>query len=158
MTLDARLKNLIREIMEEELDEMTTTGDVAGYLVPSAFRGDKSAAKRKTKHISTLQGYSLTKRGEEEAERDGDKLEEGVRYHEYKKDESATPHKKIAKAISELNRGLNEMERSLKMNARLQTESGISSEELWKRTQKGLLKLESRLLHMAGKVRNIRGS
>ncbi len=49
------------------------------------------------------------------------------------------------------------MERVLKMNTRLQKESGIASEALYRRTQQGLLKLEARLLHLAGKVRDIRG-
>jgi hypothetical protein len=68
-----------------------------------------------------------------------------------------TPHQKIAKAISEVNKNLAEMERVIKMNSRLQSETGISSEALWKRTQNSLIKLEARLVSMAGKVREIRG-
>jgi hypothetical protein len=94
-------------------------------------------------------------------ERPADKLENlaeaKMRYHEYKKDESASPTQKIAKAISEVNRNLEEVERVIRMNTRLQKESGIASETLYNRTQKGLLKLEARLLHLAGKVRDIRG-
>ena len=79
-------------------------------------------------------------------------------YHAYKKDESATPHQKIAKAITELNRSILQVERVIKMNSRLKTESGIASEALYRRTQQGLLKLESRLLHLAGRIREIRGT
>jgi hypothetical protein len=103
----------------------------------------------------------LTPRGQKDLDRGADKMEnisEGkMRYHEYKKDKSASPTQKIAKAISEVNKNLQEMERVLKMNTRLQKESGIASEALYRRTQQGLLKLEARLLHLAGKVRDIRG-
>ena len=79
------------------------------------------------------------------------------RYYKYKNDPTATPHQKIAKAISELNKSLHEVERALKINARLKNESGIASEQLWKRTQQGLIKLESRLLNIATRIREIRG-
>ena len=46
---------------------------------------------------------------------------------------------------------------ALKINARLKNESGIASEQLWKRTQQGLIKLESRLLNIATRIREIRG-
>ena len=158
MNNDERLRQSIREMVEQELDEMTTTGDVAGYNVPSAFQGNTPSNKARKKGIATQLGMQLTKRGEADMERPADNLLEGkLRYHEYKKDESASPTKKIARAISEVNRNLQEMERVLKMNTRLQTESGITSEALYQRTQQGLLKLEARLLHLAGKVRDIRG-
>lgn len=161
MTNEEKLRQAIREMVEQELDEMTTTGDVAGYNIPMAFQGNNPKNKARKKGIATQLGMQLTPRGQKDMDRPADKLEhleEGkVRYHEYKKDESASPTKKIAKAISEVNRNLQEMERVLKMNSRLQKESGLNSEALYRRTQQGLLKLEARLLHLAGKVRDIRG-
>lgn len=161
MTNEEKLRELIHKILEEELNEMTTTGDVAGYNIPMAFQGNIAKNKARKKGIATQLGMQLTPRGEKDLNRPADKLEnlaEGkMRYHEYKKDESATPTQKIAKAISEVNRNLQEMERVLKMNTRLQKESGLASEALYRRTQQGLLKLEARLLHLAGKVRDIRG-
>jgi hypothetical protein len=79
------------------------------------------------------------------------------KYYEYKNDTTKTPHRKIAEAISQLNRNLQEIERVIKMNARLKNESGIASEQLWKRTQQGLLKLEAKLLGVATRIREIRG-
>ncbi len=35
------LRQTIRELIKKELDEMSTTGMVAGYLTPMAFRGNK---------------------------------------------------------------------------------------------------------------------
>jgi GTP-binding protein EngB required for normal cell division len=54
-------------------------------------------------------------------------------------------------------KNLQEIERVIKMNTRLKNESGIASEQLWKRTQQGLLKLEAKLLGLATRIREIRG-
>ena len=53
------IKSLTEEIMdEEELDEITVTGNVAGYNTPFAFTGGKG--KKKKKKISTNStGYEI---------------------------------------------------------------------------------------------------
>lgn len=161
MTNEEKLRKIIREMVQKELEEISTTGNVAGYNVPMAFQGNNPKNKARKKGIATQLGMQLTPRGQKDLDRPADKMENiseaKMRYHEYKKDESASSTQKIAKAISEINRNLMEMERTLKMNARLQRESGIASEALYRRTQQGLLKLEARLLNLAGKVRDIRG-
>ena len=158
MSMEHRLRKMIQEIIEEELNEMTTTGNVAGYLTPLAFSGNVPKNTARKKAIAQQLGWKLTKRGAKELSKGADSLQEGGDpYYAYRADESASSRQKIAKAISELNRNILQVERALKMNARLQNESGIASEALYRRTQEGLLKLESRLLHLAGKVREIRG-
>ena len=48
------IKSLTEEILDEEdLDEITTTGDVAGYNTPFAFSGKDEKSKKKKKKIST---------------------------------------------------------------------------------------------------------
>lgn len=163
MSIENQLRELVREIIEEEmkLNEISTSDGAGAYLTPAAFQGNNSKNKARKKAIATQFGMQLTPRGQKDMNSGADKLENlseaKMRYHEYKKDETATPTKKIAKAISEVNRNLEEMDRVLRMNTRLQKESGIASEGLYRRTQQGLLKLEARLLHLAGKVREIRG-
>lgn len=161
MTNEEKLRAYIRKILQEELDEISTSAGAGPYLTPLAFSGNIAKNKAKKRGIATQLGMQLTPRGEKDLNRGADRLESlaeaKMRYHEYKKDESSTPHQKIAKAISEVNKNLQEVERMIKMNARLQSESGIASEALWKRTQQGLIKLEARLIHLAGKVREIRG-
>ncbi len=55
------IRSLSEEILdEEELDEITTTGDVAGYSTPFAFRGKGKKGKKKNKKISTNStGYEV---------------------------------------------------------------------------------------------------
>ena len=62
------LNNLIKSLAEEnldeeeELDEITTTGDVEGYESPFAFTGNSSKSKKKKKKISTNStGYNVVK-------------------------------------------------------------------------------------------------
>lgn len=161
MTNEEKLRAAIRKMVEQELDEISTTAGAGPYMTPFAFQGNVPKNKAKKKAIATQLGMKLTPKGEKQLNAPADKMENiaeaKVRYHEYKKDESATPHQKIAKAISEVNKNLLEIERMIKMNARLQSESGIASETLWKRTQQGLIKLEARLIQVANKVREIRG-
>ena len=55
------IKSLTEEIVEEEdLDETTGTGNVAGYNTPFAFSGKSKKDKKKNKKISTNStGYDL---------------------------------------------------------------------------------------------------
>ena len=51
------IKNLTLEVIdEEELDEITTTGDVAGYSTPFAFSSKKDR-KKKLKRLKKSTGY-----------------------------------------------------------------------------------------------------
>jgi len=55
------IKSLTEEILDEEdLDEITTTGNVDGYNTPFAFKGKGKKGKKKNKEISTNStGYTM---------------------------------------------------------------------------------------------------
>jgi len=55
------IKSLTEKILDEEdLDEITTTGNVAGYNTPFAFSGGKKNNKKKKKKYSTNStGYEI---------------------------------------------------------------------------------------------------
>lgn len=152
---EIRLREAIRTYLNRLLDEMSTTANVAGYLTPNAFVGDKKSARAHIEKIAKSIGYSLTKRGAEDT-KPGDKLNENY-YYEYKRDKSALPHQKIGMAISEINRQIKMVEKVLHFNNRLKNEYGISNEKLWKRTQNQMMKLEGRLTEMARRLREMRG-
>ena len=46
-----KLKELIRDIYEKELEEVTTTGDIDGYSTPFAFKDTKKGYKKKKKNM-----------------------------------------------------------------------------------------------------------
>ena len=55
------IKSLTEEILdEEELDEISVTGNVDGYSTPFAFKGKGKNGKKKNKEISTNStGYDI---------------------------------------------------------------------------------------------------
>ena len=55
------IESLTEEILdEEELDEITVTGDIEGYESPFAFTGTSKKSKKKKKEISTNStGYTM---------------------------------------------------------------------------------------------------
>ena len=157
-----KLRAYIKEMLKKTLEEMSTTAGAGPFLTPHAFRGSGPDAVSYTKKLSNKTGYELTARGQKDAERPADRLEiikkklAENRYYELKNNPEK-PHKKIAGAISELNRSLKEVNRILGYSARLQLESGIASDQLWERTKKGLIRLESNLIRAASRIREIRG-
>jgi len=167
MINEDQIREYIRQELEKIIDEMTTTGDVAGYLTPAAFRGNKKKNIARLRKIAKLAGFALTHRGNKELEEPADDSpSEMVRYtlapltenkyYEYRNDPTRTPHQKLASAISEINKQIAQVQHAIKLNARLKNEYGIDSSKMWKRTMKGLVKLEARLIGLAQQIREIR--
>jgi hypothetical protein len=174
------LRKLIRELVEEELDEVTSSGAAGPYNTPFAFRGNTADGKAKAKKNATQAGMTLVDKSQEKADDAGEqsvetvpfgdkgagalkkpkaepkpKIEESSRYNEFKMQEG-TPSQKIGKAIREINRQISEVDRVLRMNERLKTESGINGEQLWKSTARGLTKLEGRMNTLSARIRNLK--
>ena len=137
MSLKKLVEDLIEEIQNEELEieESTTTGDIAGYNTPNAFKDtdgtdeddevDDDVVKRLTKST----GYK--------------KVDEN-RWLELKKDESS-PKQKIGRGISQVNKQLSEIETFLRWYGKIKKEGDLDSNQYWKRTQKNLFRIRERL-------------
>ena len=138
------IEDLIDEIQNEELemDEATTTGDVAGYNTPNAFKDtdgtdeDEDHDNEYVKHLTKSTGYK--------------KVNEN-RWLELKKDES-TPKQKIGRGISTINKQLSEIETFLRWYGRIKKESDLNSDQYWKRTQKNLFKIRERLNNIVSSI------
>ena len=140
------IKELIAEIENDELDieEATTSGDIAGYNTPNAFKGtdgtdeDAETDDDVVDRINKSTGY---KRVEEN------------RWHELKKDESSSKAK-IGRGISSVNKQLAEIEKFVGWYGKIKKEGGLESDQYWKRTQKNLSKIRERLNSVATKIQN----
>jgi len=138
------IEELIAEIEQDELDldEATTTGDIAGYNTPNAFKStdgtDEDAENDDafTKRINQSTGYK--------------KVNEN-RWHELKKDESS-PKAKIGKGISGVNKQLSEIEKFVGWYGKIKKEGDVHSDQYWKRTQKNLSKIRERLNNIATSI------
>ena len=133
-----KLKEIIRELIKKELEEASTTANVAGYQTPYAFSGGRKKDKKKKKKIATNStGYSNVNEG---------------RYHDYRNDDTLSPKQKIGRSMREIRDSLNELNRLVKMNVRLKNELNVDSRSYWKNTHKALNKISERLVKLANKV------
>ena len=122
------LRKYIRELIQQELDEVSVTGTIDGGegppKTPFAFKGKKKKKK---------------------------KVDEG-KYHDYRNDETMTPKQKIGRSMREVRDSLSQLEGLVKMNVRLKNELNVNSQSYWKNTHKALHKISERLVKLANKV------
>ena len=141
MSTKDKLKEIIRELIKQELEEVSVTGNLDGGegppRTPYAFYGGRKKDKEKKKKIAQAGGYT--------------KVHEG-KYHEYRNDESMTPKQKIGKSMREIRDSLNELDKLVKMNVRLKNELNVDSRSYWKNTHKALRRVSERLVKLANKV------
>ena len=139
MSTRDKLKEIIRELIKQELKEVSVTGGSDGGEGPpkTPFAFGKKKKKKKENEVTSNSGYT--------------KVNEG-KYHDYRNDESLTPKQKIGKSMREVRDGLNHLEKLVKMNVRLKTELSVNSDSYWKNTHKALHKISERLVKLANKV------
>ena len=137
MSLRKLVEDLIEEIQNEELEieESTTTGDIAGYNTPNAFKDtdgtdeDDEPEDEVVDRINKSTGYERVSEN---------------RWLELKKDESS-PKQKIGRGISQVNKQLSEIETFLRWYGKIKKEGDLNSDQYWKRTQKNLFRIKERL-------------
>ena len=56
-----KLKEIIRELIRKELEEVSTSANVPGYQTPYAFSGGRKKDKKKKKKIANAAGYNVVK-------------------------------------------------------------------------------------------------
>lgn len=135
------IKQIVKEIQsEKELEEITVTGNIAGYDTPAAFT-KPGKEKEKDEKMAKIAGGTL--------------VGEGVnRWNELRKEDS-TPNQKIGIGIRNLRRQMDEMEKFLDWYGKIKNESNLPSTEYWKRTQKHLNAIRERLNKISSKITNL---
>ena len=151
-------KEILRELVEEVIEEMTSTGAVAGYQTPAAFRGHKS--KKKSAERSMPGGKVVGKEdtddttvgeGETLTLRRDIGIMEG-RYRNFKQSDVMENHAKISYGINQAKKMLGEVEYLLNICERLKTETNVKTENLWKRTQPDMKEIHGRLKEIAKRI------
>jgi len=151
MSQQDNLRTLIRQMIEQELNEMTATGAVDGFNIPFAFSKRSLTQKKKGKHGGK---YATREGGHKSPEVLGYTLVEN-RWLQIKKNEDMSPVQKIGVGIREVNKQLKEVESFVRWYKRLQTECDVSSDAHWKRTRKHLHTMKERIIRIANNVREI---
>ena len=187
--MEARLKEAIRKYVRERniqrtLDEMSVTGNVAGYNTPAAFAKPGQTAK-KNKRLAQATGGTVVD-NLEEGEKDwalGDvpaskdealpikptaaKKEPGAeiadisgmimaenRWLELKREESS-PRAKVGRGVSNIHKQLSEIEKFVNWYSKIKNENGLKKEDYWKRTNANLYKIRERLMGITEKLRKL---
>jgi len=146
--MENRLKELIEDLIAEieqedvEIEEATTTGDIAGYNTPNAFKdsdGTDEDDEADGKYIDKINQATGYKRVDEN------------RWLELKNDESS-PKQKIGRGISQVNKQLSEIETFLRWYGKIKKEGDLNSNQYWKRTQKNLFRIRERLNNIVTQI------
>lgn len=156
-------KQLIRELIDEVLEEMTATGGVAGYMTPNAFRGHRS--KKKSTERSMPGGTVVGSEDEADDTTIGEATEDerlpmvrrGLsedrnRYRNFKNSDLMKTHSKISYGIGEAKKMLGEVEYLLGICERLKTEADVPVNNLWARTKPNMREIHSRLKGIARRI------
>lgn len=186
--MEARLREIIKKIVKEiqaekELEEMSVTGNVAGYNTPAAF-AKPGQTKKKNKRLASISGGEVvddleeskdylkndvpadskkplemkptaakTKPGAEIADVSGMMMAEN-RWVALKK-EDGSAKSKIGKGITSIKQQLGEVEKFVNWYSKLKTENGITKDDYYKRTHKSLHKIKERLMNLSEKIRTL---
>ena len=147
-----------RDVRSKEIDEMSVTGDVAGFETPGAFSKSGKEDENDNAEVVGLKKKERSNMHFESTYKRTMKMMMGINessYREYKKDPTSTPQQKVNRGIMEVNKMLGEIEKIVNNNLRLKTETGVQSGHFWKTTGKRFAKINERMLRVANRLKEL---
>jgi hypothetical protein len=143
--MSERLRQFVREMLEKELEEVSTSAATPGFMTPKAFvktDGDDDE--------------SLTVRKKLGEDCEPEKIEEGRGLYHDIRDAQGSPARKIGLAFTEVNQKLNEIDKLLSAYSRIKTENDVDYTGLWKRTIRHIGLMERKLLSIARHLKELK--
>jgi hypothetical protein len=134
------LQELIKELLQQELEEANTTGTGASFTpgdnmataTPNAFAKKGKWKGKKVKYAENINEIS---------------------YSKFKNETKATPQQKIGKGIMMVERMLKEITRIVEFNQRLKTEMDVKSGSFWKSTQNRIGRIGESISNLNNKIK-----
>lgn len=121
------------------------------------YRGyDIKKQNRKDSHPYYVPALKVTGASMKDVKDQIDKaLNEGRRgaYQNYRDDENMTTRQKIGESLRSVRNQLAEVEKTIDLNLRLKQETGINSQEYWKRTTRALNRINEKMTRIINKIR-----
>lgn len=160
--LNKQIEDKLQELeSNEDLEEINVTSNIAGYSTPGAFQG--KSKKRKSKRMKSAvnsTGYSVVKDIDENKVSTYKQMMNmmhlnEITYRDYKSDDTFSSKQKVNIAISEVNRKLYEIEKTITRNIKLKTETGVDSSQYWKSTKGKMLKISERMVRISNKLKHL---
>lgn len=153
MKLEERvdIREYIKKIAKE-MDEGSTTGNIATYETPNAFTGDEEDDGTTAVDLTDPEyAYSIKA---PKKRRNSVKLHE-LSYKNYKRDESKSAVQKINHNILEVNKKIRELAQKLNHSIKLKSEQNLSDSVHWKRTNEALRKMHQRISVLSEKANEL---
>jgi hypothetical protein len=166
------LKEYIKTLVRELLDEESTSGDAGGYLTPNAFskKGQKSNGAIEA---AKSQGMKLVKKPTTSKVVDYKKIfemnesiktiieEELLNEATYKQFKSEVKHRtkaeQLHKAMREVKKKINEIDRIVDYTQRMKQElSEGDGVAYWGRTEKAVAQIAEMVNHLTNKINNLK--
>lgn len=162
---ESELRHFIREVykeFEEEMEEITTTGNVAGFQTPHAFAGDddEEPDSEYVKKLNRSTGYkqvdetAAPKNWETYKSTKEQEEEYANRWLELKKSDK-TPNQKIGVGVRRIRNDLTEMEKFVRWYSKIRKMNELGKDQYWKRTQKHLKAIREKLISFARKIQEL---
>ena len=165
------LKEYIKQLVRELLDEMSTSGDAGAYSTPFAFSPNKNLKNAATKYAEKM-GWKLAKKPTTSKVVDYKKIFQEVKLHDIIKEELLnevtyskfkkevkfrTKSEQLHKAIREVKRKLQEIDRIVEYTSRMKQELSEGEEGIkyWKATQKNIGTISEMVNHLNNKIKNL---
>lgn len=155
------LQEYIKQMVQQELDEMSVSGDAGGYLTPNAFAKKGQGKNAATKYAEKM-GFELAKKPTTSKVVDYKKIFEEellneVTYGKFKKDvKFRTKSEQLHKAIREVKRKLQEIDRIVEYTSRMKQElSEEGGVNYWKATQKNVATISEMVNQLNNKIKNL---
>ena len=172
------IKEYIKSLVRELLDEESTSGDAGGYLSPMAFskkgQGQNAATKQAQRSgwklasgmpkNSKVLDYKELWKGKKSAMNESlrkiieQELLNEVTYSKFKKDvKFRTKNEQLHKAIREVKRKLMEIDRIVEYTSRMKQElqEGDEGVKYWKATQKNVATISEMVNQLNNKIKNL---
>lgn len=129
-------RDMMRSLMEndtdasdEDVDEITTTGNIAGYDTPRAFsKNDRTHKKNIEKNLKGT-GYELI--------------------------ESTMPNKIIDVGLRNIKKQLHEINKILDWYDSVKTENDLNRDTYWKRTTRNIEIIEQQMIEVFRKIKKL---
>jgi uncharacterized protein YaaR (DUF327 family) len=136
MQQNKKLVELIRKMIQQEIEEMNTTASVGGgYSTPHAFRSDE----KDDEELKLSDGMSVVKEN----------------YYQWRNNEDLTTKQKIARSMVAIRDSIDLIDKAVKYNVRLKTEMAFESDSYMDRTKVALNKISEKLIRLSQRVKDL---
>ena len=136
MQQNKKLVELIRKMIQQEIEEMNTTASAGGeYSTPHAFRNNE----KDDEELKLTNGMSVVKEN----------------YYQWRNNEDLSTKQKIARSMVAIRDSIDLIDKAVKYNVKLKTEMQFESGSYMERTKVALNKISEKLIRLSTRVKDL---